>query len=634
MCGIFGTTLPHSEPEIERSLARLAHRGPDSNGFHVIRTEGMPCSVTLVHTRLAIQDLSPSGHQPMVSKDGRWWITYNGEIYNHLDLRRRLDVPFAGTSDTETLIEYIAAFGVGRALKDINGIFAFAAFDSRASQLYLVRDPFGVKPLYFHFSPRGLTFSSEIRPLVDCIGSPALNLPALDTFLALRYVPSPATLVRGVRRLQPGHQAIVDLNRSSLEIRPAVRSASSPFSGSVDDASTAYRETLARAVERQLISDVPVGVLLSGGIDSAVIAALAREHTDALTAFTVGFGAEHPECEIADAAETARILGIPHEQVTVEPTAMIDALSDIVAAVEEPLGTTSMMPMWYLTRLARQRATVVLAGQGNDEPWGGYRRYRIELLLQRFPVLKRAAFKRLGKLAAFVRDDGYRRGLGCLGVPDDTGRFAAAYALFSPDELTLLGRRPDETGALQAIGYWLDRVGGDGNVTPAERMMRIDTRMNLADDLLLYGDKVSMACALEMRVPMLDPDVVSFVESLPLRYRVSLRQSKIVHRKMAAEYLPARIVHRPKKGFLVPFGLWCKTVWRDYVHEHLLAPNLAISAVLDNGGLQQIYRRHASGQHDYSRQLFALLTLSLWMESQPPSFSSAPREDGGIRLLG
>ena len=616
MCGIFGTNRPICEAQVSRVMALLKHRGPDSNGVEVISTGQLPGSLTFLHTRLAIQDLSSSGHQPMVSSDRRWWITFNGEIYNHNELRRRLNVSFAGSSDTETLVEYIAAFGVDQAIQDINGIYAFGVFDVETSRLYLVRDPFGIKPLYYHFSRGTLLFASEIRPIVECMegGTLALNTGALDTFLALRYVPSPDTLLSDVWRLQPGHKATIDLKRSSLSISSAVQSTKSRFSGSIEDARAGYRDVLGRAVERQLISDVPVGVLLSGGIDSAVIAAMAREHTDALTSFTVGFGAEYEECEIADAVETARILQIPHEQVTIEPRSMIDTLAEVVASVEEPLGTTSIMPMWYLTRLARKKATVVLAGQGNDEPWGGYRRYQIELLLQRLPLLKSAIFRPLGKFAALVRDDGYRRGLGCLGIANDVDRFSAAYALFSADELRLLGRPPKDS-PVKAISYWLDQLSNGADVSAAERMMRIDTRMNLADDLLLYGDKVSMAHALEVRVPMLDPDVVAFVESLPLKYKASLRQTKIVHRQMAESYLPTDIINRPKKGFQVPFGLWCKTIWRDYIQENLLAPELAISGVLDNAGLKEIYHRHETGRFDYSRQLFALLTLSLWMEA-------------------
>lgn len=626
MCGIFGTTRQLSDAEIKHTLAQLHHRGPDSHGVQVVRTERMRYALTLLHTRLAIQDLSASGHQPMASKDGRWWITFNGEIYNHKELRRRLDVPFAGSSDTETLVEYIAAFGVDRAIRDVNGIYAFGIFDSQQSRLYLIRDPFGVKPLYFHHSPQALTFSSEIGPLRDCLETqPALNTRALDLFLALRYVPAPDTLLDKIQRLQPGHHAVIDMNGnmngdmngargSTIEIISDVQPTTTHFSGSRDDARAHYRDALGKAVERQLISDVPVGVLLSGGIDSAVIAALAREHTDDLMSFTVGFGSEHAECEIDDAAETARILGIPHEQVTIEPVSMIDSLDQIVAAVEEPLGTTSILPMWYLTKLARQKATVVLAGQGNDEPWGGYRRYQIELLLQHLPFLKLSPFRAAGKATALVRNDGYRRGLACLGLADDTSRFAAAYALFSDEELQLLGR-PATAAKLQPIAYWLQQLAGDRTVSPAERMMRIDTRMNLADDLLLYADKVSMAHSLEVRVPMLDPDVVRLVEGLPLSYKASLRETKIIHRAMASEYLPASIVNRPKKGFQVPFGLWCKTVWRDYIHDHLLAPDLKISTVLNNDGLKTIYRRHETGRFDYSRQLFALLTLSLWIES-------------------
>ncbi|MFT4712696.1 MAG: asparagine synthase (glutamine-hydrolyzing) [Candidatus Azotimanducaceae bacterium] len=615
MCGIFGSTRYVDDNLLSNVMALLDHRGPDSNGFERIAASTQSHPITFVHTRLAIQDLSASGHQPMASKDQRWWITFNGEIYNHFELRKKLSSTFRGTSDTETLLEYIAAFGIDQALNDINGMYAFAIFDSLENLIYIARDPFGIKPIYFSAAGSTLTFASELKPVLASRqeNETTLNKNALECFLNLRYVPSPDTLVNGVSRLQPGHLATFDLAENKLDVRPFVKPSFTRFQGSFKDAVQGYRTELSQAVKQQLISDVPVGILLSAGIDSAVIAAFAREHSSDITSHTVGFGSQHEECEIDGAAETARILGIRHEATTVDPTKLIDSLEDIVRSVEEPLGTTSIMPMWYLTELAKKSATVVLSGQGNDEPWGGYRRYQIELVLKMLPMLKSKPFSGAGKLSSLTRNDAIRRGLACLGQPDDSARFAKAYALFTPKELNLLGvSSGPQTGS---INYWLDLLANNADIEPAERMMRIDSRMNLADDLLLYSDKVSMNYALEVRVPMLDPNVVQFVENLPLRYKASLRRTKIAHREMAKDFLPREIIERPKQGFQVPFGLWCKTTWKDYMEAHLLAPNLTINSTLDSQGIQTIWQRHLSGQRDYSRQLFALLTLSLWMEN-------------------
>ena len=615
MCGIFGSTRKLDNQALTSVMDLLDHRGPDSQGHKLLASSASEHPIIFAHTRLAIQDLSASGHQPMTSNNRRWWITFNGEIYNHFELRSKLPNNFRGSSDTETLLEYIATFGIEKTLSEINGMYALAVFDAQENMIYLARDPFGIKPVYFCLEQDELTFSSEVKPIFasGLHRQQSLNQNALGDFLHLRYVPSPNTLLKGINRLRPGHLLSYNLtNKQSIQ-RPFVKTSFSKFSGTFSEAVDAYRNELSNAVQQQLISDVPVGVLLSAGIDSAVIAALAREHSSDITSHTVGFGSQHQECEISDAAETAKILGIRHEATTVDPTTLIDSLADIVNSVEEPLGTTSIMPMWYLTQLAKKSATVVLSGQGNDEPWGGYRRYQIELLLQQLPFLKSSIFQKADKLSALFKSDPIKRGLRCLGYKNDASRFGNAYALFTPGELGLLGVGNDQPNT--SIDYWLNLLANSETIEPTERMMRIDSRMNLADDLLLYSDKVAMRYALEVRVPMLDPNVVQLVESFPLDFKTNLRRTKLVHRAMSRNFLPKAIIERPKKGFQVPFGQWCKTTWRDYMEANLLSPNLKINSSLNSDGIKMIWHQHLTGSFDYSRQLFALLTLSLWMET-------------------
>ncbi len=609
MCGIFGTNKPLEETEVEQLLALINHRGPDSSGALAID------DLHLLHTRLAIQDLSALGHQPMVSRDGNWYLTYNGEIYNHLSLRESVkksaNIDFKSHSDTETLVEYLAHFGFEKTLPVINGMYAFAAYHKPSRKLYLARDPYGIKPLYYRSIGDSFSFSSEIKPLL-AHGEPAeLDQEALSTFLSFRYVPSPDTLLKGIHRLGPGHCLEFDLSTGRHQVRNFWPTTTKKFQGSFEEAVTGYHDVLNGAVKRQLISDVPVGVLLSAGIDSAVVASLAKNHTAALSSHTVGFGAEHTECEIDGARETASTLGIEHNHVTVDPTTLIEDLPEIVAQVEEPLGTTSIMPMWHLSKLARENSIVVLTGQGNDEPWGGYRRYQLELLLQRAPFLKSKPFQLARHLIPLTKDEGLRRGLASLGISDTQSRFEQAYALFSHQELAAMGIKP---GAATALSRWMNTVQRAIDVEDGELMMRIDTRMNLSDDLLLYGDKVSMKYALEARVPMLDNDVVEFVESLPLSYRTGIGKTKIVHRKMAERYLPDSIINRPKQGFQVPFGPWSKTIWRDFVEDHLFASNAKIKGVLDEAGMRKIWKDHLNNKMDYSRQIFALLCLSLWLD--------------------
>ena len=382
MCGIAGTVdILFSD---EDALHAMRHRGPDGRGGVALTVSGR--MVRLLHARLSILDLSPAGHQPMQSRDGRWWVTFNGEIYNHLELRERLEGPFRGHSDTETLVELIASQGVDAILPWLNGMFAFSALDTLEGKLYLARDPFGIKPVYFYHEGPRFAFASEVRTLKAMgLAADGVDREALQLFLALRYTPSPVTLHRGVRRLPPGHVLEIDIESGSGRESAYVSPRAERFSGSLGEAAEAYRERLKQAVRRQLLSDVPVGILLSGGIDSALIAAMAGEAGHALPAFTVGFGGGHGECEIGDAAETARVLGLPFHPVEVSPDSLRDALPGIVGSMEEPLGTTSVMPMWHLVQRARQDVTVVLTGQGTDEPWGGYRRYQVEMVRRLLP---------------------------------------------------------------------------------------------------------------------------------------------------------------------------------------------------------------------------------------------------------
>jgi len=610
MCGIVGAVGVGFNPA---ALESIHHRGPDGSGVEHLGTSEAP--LWLAHVRLSILDLSPAGRQPMQSRDGRWWLTYNGEIYNHRQLRQQLPGEFRGHSDTETLVELLASQGIEKTLGQLNGMFAFAAWDRLERKLYLVRDPFGIKPLYYVQGGEGFAFASEVRALKALGVVDGVDPDGLRQFLALRYVPSPRTLWRDVSRLPPGDLVTFDLATSEVSRKRYILPARDRFEGTIEDAGQVYRNELAQAVERQLLSDVPVGVLLSGGIDSALVAAMAKDAGQRLPCYCVGFGPEHRECEIAEAAHTARVLDLPFHSITVSPHQLRDALPAAVQSIEEPLGTTSVMPMWYLVRRAREDVTVVLTGQGSDEPWGGYRRYQVAMVQRYLPW---PSFWKVVKSVAGSGDrlpEVLERGLRTLSSRDLVRQISEACALFPARERqALLGDREDG-GATRAIGLWLEWLQ-DVPMDPAERMMRVDARMNLADDLLLYGDKISMAASLEARVPMLDLGLVRFIESLPLQYRVRLRDTKIVHKRMAEKYLPREIVQRRKKGFQVPFGAWSRGSWKEWIADRLLDTGQPHLQVMRREGIEQLWRQHQQARPDRSRQIFALLMLSLWWERQ------------------
>lgn len=613
MCGIAGRIgAAVAPPAARETLARLRHRGPDACGEWSGSLGYEP--VWLGHTRLAILDLSARGAQPMASRDGRWIVAYNGEIYNHRELRAELAGPFRGQSDTETLVEALAEWGVDRTLPRLNGMFAIAALDTVKQRLWLFRDPFGIKPLYWCSTEDGAAFASESRVLAGLGGPPPeVDATALQTLLALRYVPSPQTLARGIRRLEPGHAARFGPgDREPRVERFAAPPPAGTFRGSFGEAAAAYAAACRRAVERQLLSDVPVGVLLSGGIDSALVAALVRERGRDVPAFTVGFGAGHRECELEAAALTARALGLVHRPVVVTPQQLWDALDGIAAAVEEPLGTTSILPMWELVRHAKREVTVVLTGQGSDEPWGGYRRHRLEVLRRLLPGARFGG--RLLRAVDHRRplSEALGRAARSFAESDLAARFEEAYALFSPAEREALTGRRDAGRARESIAGWLAWAGAGRE--PSAAMLAIDARMNLADDLLLYGDKISMAFSLEARVPMLDLELVRLVESLPRRWRVGVLGGKRLHRHVARSLVPREVMRRRKKGFLVPFGAWIRGPWRERAREALLGPASRLGDLLDRGALEVIWRRHQRGERAYGKQLFALLQLARWLE--------------------
>ncbi|MBI5643959.1 MAG: asparagine synthase (glutamine-hydrolyzing) [Deltaproteobacteria bacterium] len=614
MCGIAGFTFDKASIHISHILDSLNHRGPDARGSVEISAGAR--NIWLGHTRLSILDLSPAGAQPMRSVDGRWWITYNGEVYNHQSLRGGLSAGFRGHSDTETIVESLAATGLLNTLPLLNGMFAFSAVDTVDEKLYLVRDPFGIKPLYYAPSGAGhIAFASEARALRRISGAaPEVDLNAVQNFLTLRYVPSPATLWKGIKRLPPGHVLTVDLRTQRTELASYIRPSDKRFKGSLDEAVEEYHKLLGRAVDRQLLSDVPVGLFLSGGIDSSIIAALLKERGRAVPAFTVGFGKGHRECEIEDAAETARVLGFPHVSITLGHDDLWGAFEKAVRSIEEPLGTTSILPMWHLAQKARRDVTVVLTGQGSDEPWGGYNRYQVEVLrkLIPFPSALRP-FKSLGGISG--APEFVERGLRCMPEGALAKRFKEAYSLFSSKERRLLTGDAGDGGAEDAIERWLGWAK-DADVEPVEKMMMIDSRMGLADDLLLYGDKISMAASLEARVPMLDLEVVAFIESLPRKFKLALKKTKIAHKMMAKRYLPPSIVNRPKKGFQVPFTTLARGEWKGRIEEIILDSGAPYFSLFKRNAVEALWKGFTSGKMDYGRKFFALLALCTWWNQQ------------------
>lgn len=608
MCGILGAV---NLPVPGELLDLIAHRGPDGAGLATYACGAH--QVTLGHRRLAIVDLSENGRQPMEEADGRHAIVFNGEIYNHAELRDELrGAPFRGHSDTETLLRLLATRGAP-AVDRLNGIFAFAYLDRDRQRLWLARDPFGVKPVYYASVGRGFCFSSELAPLRRLVPG-EVDREALASLLKLRYVPSPDTLFRGIHRLRPGHLLEVRLDGPDPVLREL------PFllppgpvadPGGMAAATDRYAAQFEAAVRRQLMSDVEIGVLLSGGVDSALVAAVAQRHSDRpLKAFTVGFtgaGAEAVD-EIGDAAGTAAELGLEHHVVRIGFDNFLESLRECVAIVEEPLATTSIVPMRHLARLAAGHVKVVLSGQGGDEPLGGYGRYQGEIHARWVPPAVARPLHALAR-ALGVRQETLVRGLATLSAPDDLGRFLEAWSVFGDGEIrALTGVEPSR--ARERARYFYELLGCGTLPEAVERLMALDLRLGLADDLLLYTDKITMRSSLECRVPILDLDLIRFIETLPGRYRVGRGQGKLIHRNFARRFLPASIVDRPKKGFWSPTRHWFRD--EPLLRSILLDPATRFAAYFDLGAVGRTIREHRQG-FNRERHIFLLLALFFWL---------------------
>ena len=595
-------------------LDLMTHRGPDDGGSERVTVGGF--EVCLGQRRLSIIDLSSAGHQPMNSPCGRYSLIYNGELYNHQDLRDQLtsDIDYRGHSDTETILYYLMDNGI-EGVRAFNGIFALGFLDREAQTLHIARDPFGVKPLYY-YQPGGsnkVAFSSEMRPLLALAGPSALRKDALAALLRLRYNPAPETLHTSIDKVRPGHYLSFDLSGEAIRTHEVAYVEALPKTRTLSSQETVvgYREKISVAVERQLLADVEVGILLSGGVDSAIVAALAQESSDRpLKAFTVGFQGVHQEDEIEDAAETAAILGLEHYIKRIDFTDFLGTMRECVRIVEEPLATTSIIPMYYLAELAARHVKVVMTGQGADEPLGGYVRYKSELLRDRIPSFLRTPIARLLSTSG-SRSETILRGTAALAEPNEITRFLTASQVFTPTEIGGLIGTEDKL-SVRRLAYFYDLLDCKSKTNGAERMMALDSRLNLADDLLNYTDKITMNFSLECRVPMLDLELVRYIESLPASRKLNLRGGKLIHKQYAHERLPERIINRKKKGFLSPTQEWFRTGIGE-LESLLLQKDSAFGEVFHLPAVREVLTQHQSG-YNREKQIFLLLSIYFWFE--------------------
>ncbi len=570
MCGIcgqfnFGDRAPVARRTVEAMTASLVHRGPDDEGSYV---EG---PVGLGFRRLSIIDLA-GGHQPMSDRDGAVWVVFNGEIYNFPELKSELESHghvFQTRSDTEVIVHGYKQWG-DDVFNHLNGMFGVAIWDVRNERLLVARDPFGIKLIYYQVADGRLRFASEMRGvLAGGSDEPEVDPLALNLFLRYRFTPSPHTIVKGVRKLAPGTMLTVE--RGVCRTRRWYQYRPEPFARPKSDAEVVddLRELYKSALRRHLLSDVPVGLLLSGGVDSALLLALMNRNGSEWPTYTVGYGSSFADDELSDAADTARRFSSAHHEVLLDRSTFERTLPKIVECLEEPIASSSIVPMYFVCQRARQDVKVALTGQGPDELFGGYKRHlgvRYGAAWAALPGWMRGPLATA--VSALPRNETLKRGAYALAVSDRLRRYQHVLSIVPGDEVDGLFKRDQiDAGAGDAIlESWSDMAGLMEHTDELGGFQFLELRSTLPDELLMYSDKLSMAHGLEVRVPYLDKELVEYVERLPANLKIRRATRKWAHRQVASGYVPGDILTRKKRGFAV-------NVVDSLVHECHWRPN-------------------------------------------------------------
>ena len=620
MCGIcgqynFGDSSPVERRKLEAMTRTIVHRGPDDEGYYVDGPLGFG------FRRLSIIDLG-GGHQPMSDAEESVWVIFNGEIYNFHELRRELEGHghvFRTNSDTEVIVHGYKQWG-DEVLNRLNGMFGLAIWDARQRRLVLARDPFGIKLIYYRIDGGRLYFGSEIRPIRAAMPDRAeIDPTALNLFLRYRYTPSPYTILKGVRKLAPGTKLTVQ--NGTAQVSRWYRFKPTPFAPakSPAEAREELRTLYKEAIRRQLISDVPVGLLLSGGIDSGLLLALMNLQGNGWPTYTVGYGSSFADDELADAAETARILGSRHTPVTITKATFEQALPKIVDFLEEPIASSSIVPMYFVCERASQDVKVALVGQGPDELFGGYRRHlgvRYGGLWARSPNWIRTPIS--SAIDALPRNETLKRGVYSLAIPDRMRRYQYVLSLLpggQVDDLFQDGLLDSHSGdAIQES--WASMTDLMSETDEMGGLQFLEVRSTLPDELLMYADKLSMAHSLELRVPFVDKEIVEYVERLPANLKVRNGSQKWLHRQVCRSYLPEAIVKRPKRGFAVNVvDEWFRGAIGGKMSEMLLDGESRIYQYLRPSAVRELFDQHAAGRHDNHKVLFSLVVFEEWLRA-------------------
>lgn len=645
MCGIAGIFDINSTPEkglIERMCRIMTHRGPDGEGYHI----GGP--VALGHRRLSIIDLA-GGKQPLCNEDGTVWITFNGEIYNFQELRDDLVAKghrFATRSDTEAIVHAYEEYGE-RCVERLRGMFAFAVWDSRAGKLFIARDRLGKKPLYYCHNGGRFLFASEIKAILQDEGvKRELDPKALADYLTYHYIPFPGTIFKGIKKLEPGHVLTVE----SVESVRSVKSVESTkrtkptqptqlsltvsqywdityapdFSLTEADWVEALREKLREAVKIRLISEVPLGAFLSGGIDSSTVVALMSQVQSApVKTFSIGFK-EEDFSELKYARQVAEKFGTEHHEFVVEPDAM-EVLPKLAWEFDEPFADSSAIPTYYVSKIAREQVTVILSGDGGDETFAGYRRYGWAQDMSKYDAIPTPLKKAFFGVPAALLPDGVKgkgalkhlskgaferyAGLNTFGEPPYLNKVLSKDTLSAIRQAYVGAKNLSPLPDFSAMRRFYDGCTSSDYLT---RIQYVDTKLYLSEDILTKVDRASMLCSLETRAPLLDHEVIELAARMPPSFKLNGGETKYILKKAMEGILPDEILYRRKMGFGVPLVHWFKKDLTEYARDLLLSKQARERGLFNTAYVESMLDTHQKKGRDLSARIWALLFFEEW----------------------
>jgi asparagine synthase (glutamine-hydrolysing) len=623
MCGIAGQfNFERREPVERETIIRMArsiaHRGPDDEGFFIAGPIG------LGFRRLSIIDLG-GGHQPMSDAEETVWVIFNGEIYNYKELRAELQGKghdFRTNSDTEVIIHGYKEWSTD-VFNHVNGMFGLAIWDVRNQRLVVARDAMGIKLVYYKVNNGRLIFGSEVRPVIAAEQrKPNVDPVALNLFLRFRYTPSPLTIFDGIRKLAPGTMLV--LENGECRQKRWYSYTRVPFLDGKDEeeAEQELLELYRGAVRRHLLSDVPVGILLSGGLDSGLLLALMNEQGGPWPAYTIGYGETFEDDELADAAETAAMLGARHVTVKLDRDEFEKSLPKIVECLEEPIAASSIVPMYFVAQRARQDVKVALIGQGPDELFGGYKRHvgvHYGEWWRRLPMGLRSAVR--SAVNGLPRNEMLKRGVASLGTEDRLRRYQDVFSLaprkaidgLFRDDLLPNGQR------CELMEYWRGLTPQMVHTDELGGFQLLEIRSSLPDELLMYADKLSMAHSLEVRVPYLDRTVVEYVQRLGSHFKIRNGSRKWIHRRVCESYLPQGVLKRKKRGFAVNVvDEWFRCSLGGKLPELLLDRSSLMFELLKPEPVRKLLEAHRLRRQDNHKLLFSLVMFEQWLRAIQP----------------